>query len=255
MLEKPLVSHCSTLALGDPVHEFRLIPAGLFSATDGRPNGLPGWRMSRASALEIIHLAAARVSDFVIDYEHQSLNSPSNGKPNPAAGWFKRLEWREGDGLYVTDARWTERAAAMIRAKEYRFISPVFYYDHKGEVLGVVSAALTNTPALDGLTELAAASRILGQGAGHSEIASAAIAYQEAMARNGVFLTTVQAVNRVSPNSSHQASARLVVQDGLGESRAQRIAAAALSYQKDRADIGVHVTTLQAVHHVQPSIK
>ncbi len=257
---KPLLSHCSTQALAEPVDEFRLMPAGLFSATDGRPQGLPGWRMSRAGALEIIRLAAARVSDFLIDYEHQSLNTASNGKPNPAAGWFKRLEWREGDGLYVTDARWTASAAAMIKAKEYRFISPVFHYDKQGEVLGIVSAALTNTPALDGLTELAAASLILGQCASGSQIASAAIAYQEAMAKSGVFVSTVQAVIRISPEPIYRASTRLEVPDGLARSKsdrshAQKIAAAALTYQKGMADTGVHVTTAQAVHHVQKSVQ
>ena len=81
---KTLLSHCSTQALNTPGHDFRLLLAGLFSATDGRPQGLPGWRMSRAGALEIIKLAAARVTDFVIDYEHQSLNTASNGKQRQA---------------------------------------------------------------------------------------------------------------------------------------------------------------------------
>jgi phage I-like protein len=255
-----LLSHCSTQALNTPGHDFRLLPAGLFSATDGRPQGLPGWRMSRAGALEIIKLAAARVTDFVIDYEHQSLNTASNGKPNPAAGWFKRLEWREGDGLYVTDARWTARAAAMIKAKEYRFISPVFEYDNTGNVLGIVSAALTNIPALDGLTELAAASRVLNQGVSGLEIARAAMTYQDAMARSGVYVSTVEAVTRIAPKATYQASTRLELQGGRDLSKrkpslAQEIATAALNYQGDMAALGVHVTTVQAVSHVSKSVK
>lgn len=89
----------------------------MFAATDGRPHGLPDWRLTGETALSIIKLAAARVTDFVIDYEHQTLKTGNNGQPAPAAGWFKRLEWREGDGLYVTDARWTERAAAIDKSE------------------------------------------------------------------------------------------------------------------------------------------
>lgn len=149
------------------------------------------------AALSVVRLAAARVSDFVIDYEHQTLNTASNGQPAPAAGWFKRLEWREGDGLYVTDARWTERASAMIKAKEYRFISPTFHYDKHGNVLDIVNAALTNNPALDGLTELAAASRRLQGNSNPTDIAAAAREYQEDMLSHGVYVSTVQAVCHV----------------------------------------------------------
>ena len=58
----------------------------------------------------------------------------------------------------------TDRAAAMIEAGEYRYLSPVFRYDSEtGEVLELLHVALTNTPALDGMDPvrlLAAASRL-----------------------------------------------------------------------------------------------
>lgn len=106
----------------------------------------------------LIRAAAAQAIDYVIDFEHQTLNTVQNGKPAPAAGWFHKLEWRDGDGLYVTDARWTDTAAKMLTAHEYRYISPVFQYNSKsGAVEKLMSAALTNNPALNGLTDLAAA--------------------------------------------------------------------------------------------------
>ena len=136
---------------------FRLIPAGRFRANDGRPSGISGWLMDGESARRIIAALAAQKNDMLIDYEHQSLRTQETGKPAPAAGWFKRLEWREGDGLYVTDARWTRNAAAMLTAQEYRYISPVFHFDDvTGRVLSILGAAVTNTPGLDGLTDLAA---------------------------------------------------------------------------------------------------
>lgn len=148
---------CSTTAIHRPAMVFRLIPAGRFRANDGRPSGISGWLMDGESARRIIAALAAQKNDMLIDYEHQSLRTQETGKPAPAAGWFKRLEWREGDGLYVTDARWTRNAAAMLTAQEYRYISPVFHFDDvTGRVLSILSAAITNTPGLDGLTDLAA---------------------------------------------------------------------------------------------------
>ncbi|MFB9160491.1 phage protease, partial [Chromobacterium violaceum] len=57
-------------------------------------------------------------------------------------------------GLYATDVEWTDKAAAMIVAKEYRYLSPVFTYDKQGRVTGLLHVALTNNPALDELPEL-----------------------------------------------------------------------------------------------------
>lgn len=142
-----------------PPESFRVLPAGRFRAADGsgRPLDVPeGWLLTAEVAARVIAHAAARQSQTLIDYEHQSLAAAKNGHPVPAAGWFSALEWRE-DGLYVTGARWTGRAAGMIASEEYRYISPVFSYDPaSGAILRLISVGLTNTPGLDGLTDLAA---------------------------------------------------------------------------------------------------
>jgi len=141
----------------------QLMPAGLFRANDGRPAGLPGWTLTASSAGAIINAATVQTNDFVIDYEHQGMYASKNGLPAPAAGWFKRLEWRDGEGLFAVDVRWTARAQEMIAAREYRYISPIFSFDPKtGVVTRLFSAAITNTPALDGLTDIAAAKRQAG---------------------------------------------------------------------------------------------
>ncbi|MDT3707472.1 MAG: phage protease [Thiobacillus sp.] len=137
--------------------EIQLTPAGLFKARDGRPAGIAGWKLDAQTALKVAARAAARKTPFVIDYEHQTLATEKNGQPAPAAGWFKTLEWRDGAGLFATDVEWTAKAKAHIEAGEYKFISPVFGYDPKtGDVLQVEMAALTNTPALDGMDAVAA---------------------------------------------------------------------------------------------------
>lgn len=132
---------------------FRLLPVGLFRASDGRPEGLPGWRLTPEDMARLVAEAEARETDYPIDYEHQIIEAKKNGQPAPAAGWFRRLEARE-DGLWAVDVRWTERARRMIAAGEYRYISPVFTYRKDGTVERLLMAAITNFPALDGLTDL-----------------------------------------------------------------------------------------------------
>ncbi len=138
------------------VAEIQLLPAGEFATIDGRPEKGKKWRLDRAAAERLIAFHAERANDLVIDYEHQSLRAPDNGQPAPAAGWYKRLEWREGKGLFATDVRWTDRAKEMIAAGEYRFVSPVILYDKKTLVpLALGPAALVNVPAIDGMQEVA----------------------------------------------------------------------------------------------------
>jgi phage I-like protein len=139
----------------------QLFPAGAFKARDGRPKDVAAghWYIDALVAARLISLLQARVTDLVIDYEHQTLNSAENGKPAPAAGWFKgaALEWREGQGLFATQVGWTESAAGFIAAKEYRYLSPVFSYDrNSGAVLDLLHVGLTNYPALDGMDSLPA---------------------------------------------------------------------------------------------------
>ena len=135
----------------------QLTPAGVFKARDGRPQNLPGWKMDAGIAAKVIARAAARKTPFVIDYEHQTLAAEKNGQPAPAAGWFKSLEWREGQGLFATDVSWTDKAKAHIDAGEYKFISPVLAFNKQsGDVVQIEMAAVTNNPALDGMDAVSA---------------------------------------------------------------------------------------------------
>ncbi|MDR0633616.1 MAG: phage protease [Azoarcus sp.] len=146
-------------ATGGAPADAHLLPAGAFRAVDGRPYDIANWVLSERIAAQVIARAEARKSDILIDYEHQSLHAEWNGQPAPAAGWFRELAWRDG-GLYATGIKWTDRAAQMIASREYRYISAVFsYLPSTGEVLEIISVAITNTPALDGLEALIAARR------------------------------------------------------------------------------------------------
>jgi len=146
----------ASLAQGLPFagNEFRVLPPGVFKSSDGRPANLPGWKVDAQIGARLAALAAAG-DDLVIDYEHQTILTKTNGQPAPAAGWFNRLEWRDGQGVFAANVRWTDKAKAMIAAREYRYISPVFEFDiNTGDVRRILGLGLTNSPALSGLTDL-----------------------------------------------------------------------------------------------------
>ncbi|MCT4509910.1 MAG: phage protease [Tepidibacter sp.] len=90
-----------------------------------------------------------RKLDIVVDYEHQTLENVEA----PAAGWVKELDVST-DGIYGK-VEWSEKAAMYLKNKEYRYLSPVIYVrksDKKAAQLH--SVALTNTPAIDGMTPI-----------------------------------------------------------------------------------------------------
>jgi phage I-like protein len=92
----------------------------------------------------------ARVNDLVIDYEHQSLR----GDEAPAAGWITHLVDRGREGLWAA-VQWTDRARGYLENREYRYLSPVFLVRRRGRrVVRLLNAALTNTPAIDGMVPL-----------------------------------------------------------------------------------------------------
>ncbi len=130
-----------------PPEWVHLLPAGNIGGRDGRTflNDAP----------EVV-LAAFKAGaiDLPIDYEHQSEHREKTGAgPVPAAGWIKDLELR-GDGIWGR-VSWTERAAELIRNREYRFLSPVVLFEKtKRRVMRLKSAGLVHTPNLH-LTALA----------------------------------------------------------------------------------------------------
>ncbi|MFQ2529948.1 phage protease [Aeromonas sp. s6] len=140
---------------------YQLLPVGPFKARDGRPFDVPSghWLLDGQIAAALIARAKGLGQDILIDYDHQTLKVDQNGQPAPAAGWYNgdEIEWREGEGLFIKP-RWTERAAALVAAKEYRFLSAVFPYDAQGRPLELRMTAITNDPGVVGMQALAALS-------------------------------------------------------------------------------------------------
>ncbi|UQY32646.1 phage protease [Pseudomonas fulva] len=132
----------------------QVTPAGHFKPSDGREIKVPSWYIDRAVASKVIERFDARRTPPVLDYEHQTLHKEENGQPAPAAGFFKALEWREGEGLFAR-VDLTTKARQYIADGEYQFFSPVFvYHPTTGHVLDVQMGALTNNPAIDGMEAL-----------------------------------------------------------------------------------------------------
>lgn len=86
------------------------------------------------------------------DYDHASI-APS-GEGTPASGWIQDLAVK--DGRLCALIEFTDKAAQMIRAGEYRFCSGVFVFDRPDKESGepvacrLHSIALTNAPFIDG---------------------------------------------------------------------------------------------------------
>lgn len=100
---------------------------------------------------------AQRGVDLVVDYEHQTLT----GERAPAAGWVKEL-FAE-DGHIKARVEWTIPAKQYLENKEYRYLSPVITVRKSdNKATGLHSLALTNTPAIAGMTPIVNSSTFEG---------------------------------------------------------------------------------------------
>ncbi|PYG86729.1 phage I-like protein [Ruminiclostridium sufflavum DSM 19573] len=101
--------------------------------------------------------------DIVIDYEHQTLKDVQA----PAGGWIKDLSIE--DGAIVAKVEWTQQGKKYLENKEYRYLSPVVLVRKSdGKAIVLHSAALTNTPAIDGMFPIINAIKIEDYEGGNS---------------------------------------------------------------------------------------
>ena len=151
-----------TLALPCEAHDgelktIQLTPAGLIESLKGT------FVVSEESGELIVASFNKHRTDMVVDFEHQSaggeFSSPDG--TSPAAGWISAIWHERGRGIFAS-VRWTERARTLIRAKEYKYLSPVVIVRRDDRtVVGIASVALTNTPAIGGMEAVAASTRHL----------------------------------------------------------------------------------------------
>lgn len=126
---------------------------------DGKVTSISGDFVADKESWRLIDEAFRTHGTYLpIDYEHQTLGgefASPDGKA-PAAGWITRLHYEEGRGI-IALVEWTETARQMIRAKEYRYLSPVLMIRKAdSKAVQLLSAGLTNVPAIQRMEALAA---------------------------------------------------------------------------------------------------
>ncbi|WP_417880327.1 phage protease [Vibrio sp.] len=114
-----------------------MIPAGTFAGVDSR-----SWTNNNPE-----QVIARFTQKRPFDIEHSTHIKAPKGEPAPAYGWITKAENRNGEIWGFIE--WNDDGAQLIDEKKYAFYSPSFTYDKSGQVLALVSAALTNDPNLD----------------------------------------------------------------------------------------------------------
>lgn len=129
---------------GEVPGEVQVIPDGFHRTPKG------DFLADEESQALVMETFARRKNDMVVDYEHQTLA----GVEAPAAGWSGRLINRGKDGVWAA-VEWTEKAKGYIRAREYRYLSPVFLVRQSDKrVVELINVALTNQPNIDGMVPI-----------------------------------------------------------------------------------------------------
>jgi len=135
-----------------PDHEARTtwIHVAPFGEWSGHSSGR--FSLTQDSFSAVCAQVSTQSTPVSVDYEHASIRP--KGDPTPAAGYVLATEVR-ADGLFAL-TEFTQRAADMIKAGEYRFCSGVFDFTRvdprSGDPLPCVldTIALTNRPFIDG---------------------------------------------------------------------------------------------------------
>ena len=116
------------------------LPAGEVRSRSGR--------LFRVERTEDIVRRSMTGADLPVDYEHE-MDDPERARPGPvpAAGWIAELDVREGS--VWGRVRWTDEAARLVAARQYRYLSPVVLRTPQGEVTRILGAGLVHRPDLN----------------------------------------------------------------------------------------------------------
>lgn len=104
------------------------------------------WMLPNPAAL--VNEFQSRGTDLVVDWEHGSESQSLAGIRNPAAGWVKELQIREG--AVWGRVQWTGEGRADVENGGYRYLSPSFDYSRSDNVIRrLVSVGLVHQPNLN----------------------------------------------------------------------------------------------------------
>lgn len=90
----------------------------------------------------------ANNEEVLLDIDHQSTRE-GNKKNTSAVGWFHKFVVDPVKGLFA-NLKLTKMGKELIENREYRYVSPTFSLDEKGEPSTLHSVGATNLPAFKG---------------------------------------------------------------------------------------------------------
>ena len=155
----------ASVAAGPVPAEVVIVPWGEVASSNG------SFTVDGESARLVVERFEAHGCDLPIDYEHQTLGGEYTSPTGqaPAAGWIKRLEARPGQGI-IAHVLWTDPAAKQLAARQYRYLSPVAIVRKSDrKLVALHSVALTNKPAIVGMTPIVNAEDAGDRGADDSD--------------------------------------------------------------------------------------
>lgn len=221
-----ILNHASTAtavvldAAGNPVRRVQLLPMGRIEARDGRG---PWVLADKAHAQEVVAATQAllKPQDLMFDYDHQAVFGigPGVGGRAEASGWVDTDTLTvEDDGIWAS-VSWTDEAAAKLKARAYRYISPYFGSDKTtGRITRLFNAGLVNQPAI---REIAAAASVAHNPPGQSMLKTIAarLALAETATETDICasIATLQAAAKASEQLAATAVALGLATTATGE--------------------------------------
>lgn len=134
---------CNQGQLDGAPETIKLLPLGLVKSQKGN------FYVDEESFREMKNHFEGRGIDIVVDYEHQTLKDVQA----PAGGWIKNLFL--ADGAVCANVQWTGKAKEYLENREYRYLSPVVVVRNSDmKAISLHSVALTNSPAIDGMSPI-----------------------------------------------------------------------------------------------------
>lgn len=162
---------CFLIAAGSGTAKLRRIPVAMVARGY---KGKQQFALTREDLAQIVRNFRARgTGEVVIDYDHSTEFAAGGGNAVPAAGWLKRVDdTPDAAGVLWGEAEFTERAAKMLAAREYKYFSPVIVWGARSKMDGepqgttLTSIALTNSPLLERLPAFTMSDAGWGSGQG-----------------------------------------------------------------------------------------
>ena len=131
----------------------QIAPLGHFIGSDAK-----GGEVKEEITIDSLKNVVSNIGgEILVDVDHASEREGID-RDTSAAAWASDFMVVDGlsdldNGLYAR-LRWTEKGRKLVEDRTYRFLSPVFLLDEDSKPLALKSIALTNKPALKGISPI-----------------------------------------------------------------------------------------------------